>query len=199
MKLVFGSKARKAIAQGINTLSSTSQVTLGPGGRNVALEYEAGDPKIPKDGVTVLKSIHLSDRAQEIGAKMLKRSVGSTNTYAGDGTTSSSVLTKTILEKGIQAVDFEKAHPVAIKRGLDKGLKVVQQFLKDIAMPVTSEKEIENVCYVSTNFDKNIAEIVAKTLNTVGLDGVINMTESPIGITRFAMVNGLVIERGYVS
>ena len=66
-------------------------------------------------------------------------------------------------------------------------------------MPVTSEKEIENVCYVSTNFDKNIAEIVAKTLNTVGLDGVINMTESPIGITRFAMVNGLVIERGYVS
>ena len=187
------------VLAGINTLSSTSQVTLGPGGRNVALEYEAGDPKITKDGVTVLKSIHLSDRAQEIGAKMLKRSVGSTNTYAGDGTTSSSVLTKTILEKGIQAVDFEKAHPVAIKRGLDKGLKVVQQFLKDIAMPVTSEKEIENVCYVSTNFDKNIAEIVAKTLNTVGLDGVINMTESPIGITRFAMVNGLVIERGYVS
>ena len=66
-------------------------------------------------------------------------------------------------------------------------------------MPVTSEQEIQNVCYVSTNFNQNIAEIVAKTLNTVGLDGVINMTESPIGLTRFAMVNGLVIERGYVS
>ena len=120
VKLIFGSKARKAIASGINTLSATSQVTLGPGGRNVALEYDAGDPKITKDGVTVLKSIHLAQRAQEIGSKMLKRSAGATNTYAGDGTTSSSVLTREILQRGIQAIEFEKAHPVAIKRGLDK-------------------------------------------------------------------------------
>ena len=97
------------------------------------------------------------------------------------------------------AIEFEKAHPVAIKRGLDKALQVVTQFLREIAMPVTTEQEIKNVCYVSSNFNMEVAEIVAKTLNSVGLDGVINMTESPTGYNRFAMVNGLVIERGLVD
>ena len=177
----------------------TGQVTLGPGGRNVALEYEAGDPKITKDGVTVLKSIWLEERAKEMGAKLLKKSAGSTNIYAGDGTTSQAVLAREILQRGIMAIEFEKAHPVAIKRGLDKALKVVTQFLREIAMPVTTEQEIKNVCYVSSNFNMEVAEIVAKTLNSVGLDGVINMTESPTGYNRFAMVNGLVIERGLVD
>ena len=86
--MLYGDKARKAIVAGINTLSRTGQVTLGPGGRNVALEYEAGDPKITKDGVTVLKTIHLAERAKEMGSKLLKKSAGATNTYAGDGTTS---------------------------------------------------------------------------------------------------------------
>ena len=108
-------------------------------------------------------------------------------------------MTREILQRGIEAIEFEGAHPVAIKRGLDKAQRIVTQFLREIAMPVTTEQEIKNVCYVSTNFNSNIAEIVAKTLNTVGLEGVINMTESPTGVTRFAMVNGLVIERGFVS
>ena len=199
VNLMHGDKARQAIVAGINTLSMTGQVTLGPGGRNVALEYEAGDPKITKDGVTVLKSIWLEERAKEMGAKLLKKSAGSTNIYAGDGTTSQAVLAREILQRGIMAIEFEKAHPVAIKRGLDKALKVVTQFLREIAMPVTTEQEIKNVCYVSSNFNMEVAEIVAKTLNSVGLDGVINMTESPTGYNRFAMVNGLVIERGLVD
>ena len=90
-------------------------------------------------------------------------------------------------------------HPVAIKRGLEKGMRVVQQFLREIAMPVTQMHEIKNVCNVSSNYNDNIAEIVARTMTTVGLDGVINMTESPTGLTQFALVNGLIIERGYVS
>ena len=90
-------------------------------------------------------------------------------------------------------------HPVGIKRGLEKGMRVVHQFLREIAMPVTQMHEIKNVCNVSSNYNDNIAEIVAKTLTTVGLDGVINMTESPTGETQFALVNGLIIERGYVS
>ena len=172
---------------------------MGPGGRNVALEYEAGDPKITKDGVTVLKSIYLAERAKEMGAKLLKKSAGATNLYAGDGTTSQSILAREILQRGINAIEFEKAHPVAVKRGLDKALQVVSQFLREIAMPVTTEQEIKNVCYVSSNFNMEVAEIVAKTLSSVGLDGVINMTESPTGFNRFAMVNGLVIERGLVD
>lgn len=98
---------------------------MGPGGRNIAVEYEGGDPKITKDGVTVLKSIEMKHRAEEIGARLLKRSAGYTNTYAGDGTTSSALLSKEILKLGINAIEFEKAHPVAIKRGLEKAQKVV--------------------------------------------------------------------------
>ena len=115
-----GFQARRAIFEGIKILSETSQKTLGPGGRNVALEYEGGDPKITKDGVTVLKSIQLKDRAAELGSRLLKKSAGNTNTFAGDGTTSSSVLSREIIERGITAIEFEEAHPVGIKRGLTK-------------------------------------------------------------------------------
>lgn len=91
------------------------------------------------------------------------------------------------------------AHPIALKRGLDIGLKVVLSFLKEIAIPVTTQEEILNACNVASNSNRAVSEIVAKTLSTVGLDGVINMTESPTGYSRFALVNGLVIERGLVT
>ncbi len=184
---------------GINTLADVGQKTLGPGGRNIAIEYDGGEPKITKDGVTVLKSLHLGEREKEMGAKLLKKSTGATNIFAGDGTTTSSILAREILTRGINAIEFEGAHPVAIKRGLDKALQVVSGFLKEIALPVTTKKEVLHVCRVASNYNKNVAEIVAMTLNTVGLDGVVNITESPTGFSRFAMVNGLVYERGFVS
>ena len=120
VKLIYGEEARRALVAGIKTLAEVGQKTLGPGGRNVAIEYEGGDPKVTKDGVTVLKSVHLAEREKEMGSKMLKRSTGSTNIFAGDGTTTSSVLSREILTRGIKAIEFEGAHPVAIKRGLDK-------------------------------------------------------------------------------
>lgn len=100
-------------------------MTLGPGGRNVAIDYEGGEPKITKDGVTVLKSVHLGIREQEMGAKLLKRSTGATNIFAGDGTTTSAILAREILTRGNKAIEFEGAHPVAIKRGLDKAQQVI--------------------------------------------------------------------------
>lgn len=165
----------------------------------MAIEYEGGDPKITKDGVTVLKSIMIEQREREMGAKLLKRSTGATNIFAGDGTTTSSILSREILTRGIAAIEFEGAHPVAIKRGLDKALQIIMAFLREITMPVTTQQEVLDVCLVSSNYNSSVAEIVAKTLNTVGLEGVINITESPTGWSRFAMVNGLVYERGYVS
>lgn len=123
-------------------MSEVGQKTLGPGGRNIAIDYEGGDPKITKDGVTVLKSIWLEDRDKDMGAKLLKRASGATNTYAGDGTTSSSILAREILARGIDAIEFEGAHPVAIKRGLDKAMQVVSSFLREIAMPVTTQNEV---------------------------------------------------------
>ena len=122
---MYGEEARRALVAGIKTLAEVGQKTLGPGGRNVAIEYEGGDPKITKDGVTVLKSVHIADRAQEMGAKMLKRSTGATNIFAGDGTTTSSILAREILTRGNNAIEFEGAHPVAIKRGLDKSLQII--------------------------------------------------------------------------
>ena len=122
---MYGNNARKALAAGISTLASVGQKTLGPGGRNIAIDYEGGEPKITKDGVTVLKSLHLGEREKELGSKLLKRSTGSTNIFAGDGTTTSSILTREILTRGNKAIEFEGAHPVAIKRGLDKSLQVI--------------------------------------------------------------------------
>ena len=149
--------------------------------------------------MTVLKSLHLGEREKEMGSKLLKRSTGSTNIFAGDGTTTSSILSREILTRGNNAIEFEGAHPVALKRGLDKSLQIVSGFLNEISMPVTTEQEVFNVCQVSSNYNQAVAGIVAKTLNTVGLEGVVNITESPTGFSRFAMVNGLVFERGYVS
>ena len=199
VRMMYGEDARKALVAGIKTLADVGQKTLGPGGRNVAIEYEAGEPKITKDGVTVLKSIMLSKREHELGAKLLKKQAGATNIFAGDGTTTSSILSREIITRGIKAIEFEGAHPVAIKRGLDKAFQVVSAFLKEITMPVTTPTEVQNVCKVSANYNRFVAEIVAKTLNTVGLEGVVNITESPTGFSRFAMINGLVFERGFVS
>lgn len=125
VQILFGDRSRSAILRGITRLANTSQLTLGPGGRNIAMEYEGGDPKITKDGVTVLKSIEMSSRAEELGARLLKQSAGYTNTYAGDGTTSSALISKEILRRGICAIDQQGVHPVALKRGLDKGMRVV--------------------------------------------------------------------------
>jgi len=100
VKIVYGSDARAALIAGIQTLATVGQLTLGPGGRNVAIEYEGGDPKITKDGVTVLKSISIDDRAKEMGSKLLKRSTGATNIFAGDGTTTSSIISREILTRG---------------------------------------------------------------------------------------------------
>lgn len=105
VNIIFGDESRQAILNGISRLTQTSSMTLGPGGRNVVMEYDGGDPKITKDGVTVLKSIEMKHRAEEIGARLLKRSAGYTNIYAGDGTTSSALVSYEILKLGIRAIE----------------------------------------------------------------------------------------------
>ena len=100
-------------------------MTLGPGGRNVAIEYEGGDPKITKDGVTIVKSIDEKSRARDMGAKLLKRVANNTNVYAGDGTTTSTLISQELVTRGFKAIEYQGAHPIAIKRGMDKALQVV--------------------------------------------------------------------------
>ena len=133
----FGHASRLPLIEGISRVSTTASLTLGPGGRNVALEYEGGDPKITKDGVTVVKSIFDSSRSTELGVKLVKRVANSTNTFAGDGTTTSTLMSKELVQRGFKAIEYSGAHPIALKRGMDKGLKVVLNFLKEIAMPIS--------------------------------------------------------------
>ena len=135
MKLVFGSKARKAIAQGINTLSSTSQVTLGPGGRNVALEYEAGDPKITKDGVTVAKAIEFSDRFANMGASLVKSVANKTNDEAGDGTTTATILARIIFKEALKKVETG-IHLSEMRKGIDLAVNAIVTELRKMSIQV---------------------------------------------------------------
>lgn len=185
--------------RGIERVSKTACLTLGPGGRNVVLEYENGSPKITKDGVTVVKSIFEKTRDRDLGAKLLKRVANSTNVYAGDGTTTSTLISKELVSRGFNAIEFQGAHPISMKKGMEAGLKVVQGFLKDIAMPISQPEEVKSVCMVSSNHNERIAEIISKVLTTVGIDGVMNIVESPTGLTGFKLTNGLIFNRGLCS
>ena len=185
--------------QGIERVSHTACLTLGPGGRNIVLEYENGDPKITKDGVTVVKSIFEKTRERDMGAKLLKRVANNTNIYAGDGTTTSTLISKELITRGFRGIEYQEGHPVAMKRGMDRALRVVLDFLKEIAMPISEPEEIRSVCLVSSNHTERIADIVSKTLTSVGIDGVMNIVESPTGISDFKLVNGIIFNRGFVT
>ena len=147
----------------------------------------------------MVKSIFEKTRDRDMGAKLLKRVAGNTNTYAGDGTTTSTLISRELIERGFKAIEFQKAHPIGIKRGMDKALKVILEFLKEISMPISQPEEIKNVCLVSSNYNERIADIISKVLTTVGLEGTMNIIESPTGLTQFKLVNGLVFTRGLVS
>ena len=157
----YGAEARRPLVEGISRVAFTGALTLGPGGRNVVLEYENGDPKITKDGVTVVKSIFEQTRARDIGAKLLKRVANNTNVYAGDGTTTSTLMTKELVQRGFNAIEFQGAHSIAVKRGMDKGLEVVLGFLTEMAMPISQQEEVRNVCLVSSNHNEHVSDIIS--------------------------------------
>ena len=138
VKTHYGDDARAMLLSGIERISKTAGLTLGPGGRNVAIEYEAGDPKITKDGVTVVKSIFENTRAKDLGAKIIKRAAGNTNTYAGDGTTTVTLLAHEITKAGFNAVEFAGAHPIGVKTGLIKAREEVIEFLEEMILPVVT-------------------------------------------------------------
>ena len=144
--------------------------TYGPGGRNVAIEYEGGDPKITKDGVTVVKSIYFSDREVEIGAKLLKKIAGNTNMYTGDGTTLSTYFAKSLLDKGIKAID-NGSHPILLKKGFEKSKAELLTILDWMKIPIETKEELLSVCRVSANYNEEIAQITSEALHTVGING----------------------------
>jgi chaperonin GroEL len=196
-QISFSEDARQALKRGVDKLANTVKVTLGPKGRNVVLDKGFGAPTITKDGVTVAKEIELEDKFENIGAELVKEVASKTGDVAGDGTTTATVLAQAIVGEGVKMV-AAGANPIAIRRGIEKGVEMVVEELKKLSKTVKSSAEIEQVASISAN-DKEIGKIIAKAIDEVGKNGVITVEEAQsFGITS-EVVKGMRFDKGYVS
>ena len=197
-KIVYNQDAFEALKKGINQLASAVKITLGPKGRNVIIQKSFGSPIITKDGVTVAKEIELEDPIQNIGAQMVKSVASKTSDVAGDGTTTATVLAESIFLEGLKNV-VAGANAMAIKRGIEKAVDKVVEFLKSMSIPVKGRKEIEQVGTVSSNHDAEIGKIIADAMEKVGKDGVITVEEGKSLQTESKWIEGLQFDKGYLS
>ena len=196
-QITYGDESRQQILRGVNRLADAVRVTLGPKGRNVVLDKKFGAPLITKDGVTVAKEIDLKDPLENMGAQMVKEVASKTSDVAGDGTTTATVLAQAIYREGSKNVTAG-ANPMAIKRGIDKAVIAVSEELKKLSKPVKG-KMIAQVGAISANNDEEIGKIIADAMEKVGKDGVITVEEAKSMETSLEVVEGMQIDRGYLS
>ncbi|MCS6896146.1 MAG: chaperonin GroEL [Bacteroidia bacterium] len=194
----YNADARAKLLAGVDALANAVKVTLGPRGRNVAIERKFGAPLVTKDGVTVAKEITLKDPLENLGAQMVKEVASKTADVAGDGTTTATLLAQAIFREGLKSVTAG-ANPMEIKRGIDEAVKVVIEELKKISRPITSNKEIAQVATLSANGDEEIGKLIADAMEKVGKDGVITVEESRNIETYLDVVEGMQFDRGYIS
>lgn len=197
-QILFSEKARAALKKGADKLADVVKVTLGPKGRNVALDKGFGAPQIVCDGVTIAKEVELEDKIENMGAQLLQEASSKTNDVAGDGTTTAVVLAQTILTEGLKNV-AAGADPLALKRGIDKGTEAVVKEIKEkLSKPIKDKNDIQNIASISAN-DESIGKIISEAMEKVGKDGVITVEESQsFGIT-VEVVEGMQFDQGYVS
>jgi chaperonin GroEL len=195
--IVYGDSSRQGILRGVNHLANAVKVTLGPRGRNVILDRKFGSPTITKDGVTVAKEIELRDPLENMGAQMVKEVASKTSEIAGDGTTTATVLAQAIYREGAKNVTAG-ANPMALKRGIDKAVEAITRELAAMSKPVTGSM-IAQVGTISANHDDAIGRIIAEAMEKVGKDGVITVEESKTLETSLEVVEGMQIDRGYLS
>ena len=194
----FSEEARSKILKGVKILTDTVTVTLGPKGRNVVLEKSWGTPTVTKDGVTVAKEIQLEDKFENMGAQMVKEVASKTSDVAGDGTTTATVLSRSIFTEGIKMV--AAGHdPMSIKRGIDKAVGKVVEELKRLSKSTRDRSEIAQVGTISANNDKTIGNILAESMDKVGKEGVITVEEAKGLETTLELVEGMRFDRGYLS
>jgi chaperonin GroEL len=194
----FSQEAREKILRGVNVLADAVTVTLGPKGRNVVLEKSFGAPTVTKDGVTVAKEIELEDKFENMGAQMVKEVASKTSDVAGDGTTTATVLARSIFTEGIKMV--AAGHdPMSLKRGIARAVEVVTNELKSLSKPTKDRREIAQVGTISANSDSTIGEIIAEAMEKVGKEGVITVEEARGLETTLEVVEGMQFDRGYLS
>ncbi len=197
-QLKFGEEARAATLRGLNTLAEAVRITLGPKGRNVVLDKKFGAPTSTKDGVTVAKEIELEDPYENMGARLVNEVAKKTSDVAGDGTTTATVLAQAIYREGCKNVTAG-ANPMDLKRGIEKAVEVVVDYLKKTSKPVEGKLEIEQIGTISANNDHTIGKIIAEAMEKVGKDGVITVEEAKSMETSLEIVEGMQFDRGYLS
>jgi len=196
-QLVFSEEARRRLQRGMDTLATAVVTTLGPKGRNVALDRKFGSPTITHDGVTVAKEIELEDPFENMGAQLLKEAATKTNDIAGDGTTTSTVLAHSIVSEGMKNL-AAGYNPMLLKRGIDAATKVVAEKISEQAIELTTKEEIANVASISAQ-DRAIGDLIAEVMDKVGKDGVITVEESKGLEFETEYVEGMQFDRGYIS
>jgi len=196
-QLLFSEEARRALKAGIDVVVKSVATTLGPKGRNVALDRKFGSPTITHDGVTVAKEIELEDPFENMGAQLLKEAAIKTNDIAGDGTTTSTVLAHAIVTEGLKNL-AAGANPMLLKRGIESATKAVSEAIADQAIDITTKEEIANVATISAQ-DREIGGLIAEVMDKVGKDGVITVEESRGLQFETEYVEGMQFDRGYIS
>jgi len=196
-QLVFGDEARRYLKNGVDIVANAVATTLGPKGRNVALDRKYGSPTITHDGVTVAKEIELEDPYENMGAQLLKEAASKTNDIAGDGTTTSTVLAHAIVSEGLRNL-AAGANPMLLKRGIEAASKAVSEAIHDQAIDITTKAEIGNVATISAQ-DDQIGALIADVMDKVGKDGVITVEESKALEFETEYVEGMQFDRGYIS
>lgn len=197
-QIFFDHEAKSRVLKGVNKLADTVKITLGPKGRNVAIEKSFGSPKITKDGVTVAKEIELEDKVENVGAQLLKEVASKTSDIAGDGTTTATVLAQSIISDGFKYVAAGYS-PIMLKRGIDKAVAKVVEKLDSVTKKISTFDEIASVGSISANNDTEIGRIIAEAMDKVGKEGVITVEEAKGMETYLETVEGMQFDRGYLS
>ena len=197
-KIAFGTDARAAVQKGVKKLAEAVKITLGPCGRNVILEKSYGSPTVTKDGVSVAKEIELEDPYENMGALMVKEVASKTSDVAGDGTTTATILAESIFDEGLKNITAG-ANSMQVKRGIEKAVDQIVEELRNMSIPVSSTKQIEQVATCSANQDAEIGKKLAEAMDKVGKDGVITVEEGQSLETTVELVEGMQFDRGYLS
>ncbi len=196
-QIIFDEEARRSLKKGIDILAEAVKTTLGPKGRNVALDKKFGAPTITHDGVTVAKEITLENAFENMGAQLLKEAATRTNDVAGDGTTTATVLAQAIVNEGLKNL-AAGANPMQLKYGIDKGTEAVVEYIRSEAIPVETKKDIAQIASISAA-DDTIGNLIADVMDRVGKDGVITVEESRGINFETEYVEGMQIDKGYIS